>query len=202
MKERYLSKRDVLDILKSDVVQQVINKITPKQNKVFQFFRGVGFILAIIGGLAGYYISWLSAQDSHKVEEAQTAINRDIEWLRVIDQSVMEMRKTVHLIKLDCQYGKYLTQYEQDKRRFLARYRVALAMSGVSHIFNMKVFEALRNLTAFDESISDVCAKDAPPDEAWEEKFGLVNNAIGEIIKEEKLKLLELSKKNNPFFQS
>ncbi len=198
MKEKHLTKHDVIEILRSDVVQQVINKVAPKNHKVFQFFRGVGFILAIIGGLAGYYISWLSAQDNRKEMQIETSINQHIEWLRSIDNAVMEMRKTIHLIKLDCKYGKYLTQYEQDKKRFLVRHNVAQAMSGVSHIFNTDVFQSLRNLTYFDETVIDVCAKTAPPDEAWEEKFGLVNNAIGEIIKEEKLKLFELSKKKNP----
>lgn len=202
MREKHFNKKDVIDILQSDAVQNIFNKITPKQHKVFQFFRGVGFVLAIIGGLAGYYMSWLSDQDNRKETQIQTSINRHIEWLRSVDNAAMELRKTVHLIKLDCEYGKYLSLYEQDKKRFLVRYKVALAMSGVSYVFNNKVLQALRDLTNFDESVNDVCAKNAPPDEEWEHRFAAVNNFIGQVIKEEQLQLLEVSKKKNPFLQN
>ena len=106
------------------------------------------------------------------------------------------MRKVRYHIVLHCKNGHPVTLEKQELMRFNARNAVALAFTGSRFVFNDAVEKKLDELTAFDESIKDVCAKGAPGDNKWRQYLIEINNLMGHSIREDQNSLIELSNKS------
>jgi hypothetical protein len=76
----------------------------------------------------------------------------------------------------------------------LARFDVAKACAGINEIFGENVQQICRDFTKFDESIPDVCEKNAPDDEAWRDYLRKINAQMHLSIKKDREKLEELGR--------
>jgi hypothetical protein len=149
----------------------------------------VTLIIGVIAGIVGYFLMWEIEKEARKTEIIRSVLDEKLVWYTKVNQSVMSLRKTLTLIQLHCQNGDAPTQQEQDMQRFSSVYNVANAFTGIEYIFDRDVYQKLIDLTAFEESILDVCSSEAPSDEVWRQKLREINTLMGQSISKDRKQL-------------
>ncbi len=157
---------EVSKIIRDPVLQQTIGQFR-KNETAFRIIKGIGFSIALASGIFGYFLKANSEADDRKAAAITNIINEKKEFAQRVNKGILEVRKTRYLIKYDCDYGKAPSSYEQGQKRFLARDKLVESFNGVREVFDEQIFQIFLELTAFDESVRDVCDKQAPGDEAW-----------------------------------
>lgn len=185
--------KEVLTVIRNKEFQDTIRPLVKKNETVFHLFRGFGFMVALFAGIFGYYLKADSEADDRQTHTIQKIIDEKIAWLVKTVNAGMDLRKERYLIIEECTYKKKLTQYEQNVRRYLVRDNLLKAFSGISQIYDKKVFEAFVQLVKFDDSVIDLCAPDAPKDENWREKLDVPAKLMRDSIRQDREKLEELS---------
>lgn len=187
-----LSKNDIISILEHDSFLRTVNQFLQHSKKT-QYWKTISFIVMAILGIFGFYLAWASNFEASKIEtirlrnERETArldhiIQTKISWMRNVDESVTDLRKTRQNIILRCKYDKPLSLYEQQLLRSNARFDVNKAFTGVEYIFDQQVHQKLHDFLSFDESIKDVCASDAPTDAEYIDHLHQFTNLMGASI--------------------
>lgn len=182
---------EVVKIIRDPEFQKTVEIFRTNQT-IFRVVKGLGFSLALISGLFGYFLKANSEADDRKAAAITNVINEKREWVRRVNAGVMDVRRTRFFIKYDCDHNKPVPLYDQGIKRYLARDRLIESFNGIHEIFDDQVFQTLLNFTAFDETIKDVCDKNAPDDNAWLEIFRKVNQQMKMSIKADRDKLEKL----------
>jgi hypothetical protein len=184
--------QEVSKIIRDPVLQQTIGQFR-KNETAFRIIKGIGFSIALASGLFGYFLKANSEADDRKEAALTNIINEKKEFAQKINRGILEVRKTRYLIKYDCDNGKAASLYEQGQKRFLARDKLVESFNGVREVFDKQLFQTLLELTAFDESVTDVCAKNAPEDVAWVTISRKANEQIRASIGTDREKLTKIS---------
>lgn len=151
----------------------------------------------------GYYLKWdsdrkdrigqqIQAANERGVEEIQARINLKMEWMKITNLAIKDMRKTRELTVLACRYHHSPTSYQQSVSRFNVRYEVAKSFDGIRFIFNSEIQNKFIELTAFDESVDDVCSPKAPSDEKWHKLASAVDELMENSIEVDQVNLEKL----------
>lgn len=183
---------EVGKIIRDPEFQKTVEIFRTNQT-IFRVIKGLGFSLALISGLLGYFLKANSEADDRKAAAVTNVINEKKEWYQKINKGILEVRKTRFLIKYDCDSGKKISSYEQGLQRFLARDKFVESFNGIIEVFDEEVFQTLLELTALDESITDVCAKGVPDDEAWKSLARKANQQMKASINKDKETLENLT---------
>lgn len=199
-------KNTILGVLKSDELDQIVDRFIEKESHV-QIFKTILYVVTILIAAAGFFSSWYATYESNKFQ-AQMAFNeqqakhvRDeiqgkIMWMNRGIDAIMDMRTTRELIVINCRYHIPFTPQNQAKLRVLAEYKVIRAFSNSKPIFKSEeLISAVRALNKFEESVPDVCAKNAPKDQAWLDHLRKITKIMEKSIAIDEKKLLQL--KNN-----
>ncbi len=206
-KSKSLTKEDIIEILNSDAVASLKKPLVGALSRLgvgiplwVTLTKGLGFALLLAAGLIGYYIQWNTELMQRKAEttaraaaQLQKTIDRKIEWQIKLNNSMGSLKEKMELIKLKCDERVPMTKYEQNKIRLLERSKIVYAMMGIQYIFSEKVIDGAREYVLFDESVNDLCGKNAPSEMAWREILIKNNQLMGESIKEDEKKLNQLN---------
>ncbi len=182
---------EVAKIIRDPEFQKTVEIFRTNQT-IFRVIKGLGFSLALISGLFGYFLKANSEADDRKAAAITNVINEKKEWVRRVSIGIMDVRRTRFLIKYDCDHNKPISLYEQGIKRFLARDRLIESFNGIHEIFDDQVFQTMLQFTAFDETIRDVCAENAPDDDAWLAISRKANQQMKASIKADRDKLEKL----------
>ena len=153
----------------------------------------------------GYYLKWdsdrkdrleqqIQAANERKAEQIQAVINQKMEWMRRANIAVMNLRELHEDIIAKCIYHKQRNQYAEYIARTNERMNVGKTYDRIRFIFNNINQEKFADFTNFDESITDVCAKEAPSDDRWRQYQYDLNNLMGQSIQQDKDDLMKLNK--------
>ncbi len=183
---------EVGKIIRDPEFQKTVEIFRTNQT-LFRLLKGVGFTLALASGLFGYFLNANSEADDRKASALTSIINEKKEFSQRINRGILEVRKTRYLIKYDCDNEKGQSLYEQGQKRFLARDKLVESFNGAREVFDNQLFQTLLELTAFDESIKDVCAKNAPDDAEWVKFSRKVNELIRASISSDRERLAKIS---------
>lgn len=183
---------EIKKVIRDEQFQTTVGKFVRKSNTRFEVLKGIGFTVAIASGLFGYLLAANSEADDRRAQMIHGIINEKKEWIQRVNNGLLEIRKVRHLIKYDCDHNRAIPSYEQGKLRFLARYDFVKSFSGTREIFGEEVAKICRELTAFDENVPDVCAKNAPDDEAWRDYLRKINEIMHKSILEDRIRLEQL----------
>lgn len=198
-----LTKHDILDILKHDAVAQTLEQFF-KRNRWAQFFKTLSFVLMAALGVGGFYLAWdsnrqenyaaeIREQNQRQAADLEQKIKTKLEWMRQINKTILDMRQVRQFIIFRCIFNYHpLNQYEQQVLRYEAQTTVIKAYTGSRFIFNDAVENKTRELIHFDETIKDVCAKNAPSDEIWHQYQRSLDDLMGQSIKDDEDKLKKL----------
>ncbi len=86
-----------------------------------------------------------------------------------------------------------MTSYKTDKERLTERYKVIQAFTESQHIFGSKILDKYREYIIFDESVPNVCSRDAPSELAWRNYIIDINTFISNSINIDEQKLHSLN---------
>lgn len=184
---------EVATIIRDPQFQDTVKQFVNKNETLFRTLKGLGYSLALISGLVGYFLKANSEADDRKAVAITNVINEKKEWFQKVNKGILEVRKTRFLIKYDCDNGKKISKYDQGLQRFLARDKLVDSFNGITEVYDAAVFQTLLDLTALDESITDICAKTAPGDEAWQSLARKANKQMKASINQDKEILEDLT---------
>lgn len=188
--------------LTNEQIQAQIQKRNRK-NDFIKLCKGMGFTIAIAAGLFGYLLKANSEADDREAKAIRAVIDEKKEWAIKVNKGIMEVRRTNHLIRLECEHGRALTSYDQKKRRFLAIDRLVKASVGLDEVYDQDILKKIGKFTDFDQSIIDVCANAAPSDDEWRKQQRDINKLMHASIQKDRQSLLDLSKNlATKFFQT
>jgi hypothetical protein len=185
---------EVLRIVRDKDFQNTAHLFTEKNETLFRFFKGFGFVIALASGLFGYLLKANSEADDRSAQAIHKTIKEKTAWQVKADEGILEVRKTRYLLRYDCENGRAPSRYQQGLQRFIARDKLIRACTGIDEIFGDEMLNTIRELAKFDESIVDVCAKDAPDDEAWRTYLLKANQQMRASIQEDRNQLEALTK--------
>lgn len=185
---------EVIAVIRNKNFQDTAHLYTQKNETLFRFFKGFGFMIALTSGLLGYLLKANSEADDRSAEAIHRIIREKTAWQIKADEGILGVRKTRFLIKYNCENGKAISLYQQGLERFNARYNLIKASSGIDQIFGDELLNTFKELAKFDESVRDVCAKDAPDDESWRVFLVKANQEMRKSIQDERDKLEQLTK--------
>lgn len=171
---------EVIKIVRNEDFQKTADKFARKNDTLFKILKGCGFTIALLSGLIGYLLKANSEADDRRAESIIRVIEEKKEWAKRVTEAIIDLRKTRNMIRLDCKYGRKPTIFEQSKMREEARFKLIMATAGVQEIFDNDIRTGLLELIEFDDSILDVCEKNAPSGKHWRQ-FQL---KVGELMKE------------------
>lgn len=195
-----LTKEDITQIVNSETIQQAIKDSHDAWEKTkFKWQIFVALIMALSAAF-GYYLKWdsdrkdrieqqIQVANERKAEQIQARINLKMEWMRKANSAVMEMREIHETIIRKCLYHNPRNLYKENIARMNAEFDVARAFDGIRFIFDNNIQERFNQLNKFDESITDVCAKNTPTDDVWRKYQFELNNLMGESIDADKQEL-------------
>lgn len=198
-KVKSLTKEDIIEILNSNVIASVKTPLVGALNRLgigmplwMQFIKGLGFTLLLAAGLIGYYIQWHAEIKQRQAEttaravaQLQKTIDRKIEWQIKLNNSMVSLKSNAEMIQLDCKDNVPLSEHEVNRLRLLERVKVVYALMGTQYIFNEQVLNGARDYVNYDESILDLCAKDAPTEMSWRKILIQNNDLMGQSIKKD-----------------
>jgi hypothetical protein len=211
---RSLTKEDIIEILNSDAIVSLKRPLVGALNRLgigmplwIQFTRGLGFTLLLAAGLVGYYVQWHAEIKQRQAEitaraasQLQKTIDRKIEWLVKIDTALIGLKSNIEDIQLACKDNVSIPIHEQNQLRLKERQKIVYAAMGAQYIFNEDLLNNIREYVDFDESIEDVCAKNAPTEIEWRKKLIHNNELMGDSIRKDQDTLLKFnSLKHNQF---
>lgn len=201
-------KDEVVALLKHEEVNALIKRFlahTQKSNHAKVVINSIVILLGFLIGIGAFYLAYQSstnetviatrkAYDQERALDIQADIRRKIEWMQKIDGAIINVRKVRYHIILKCEANRPISAYQQALERFNARIIVVNSLSGCNYVFNDALKEKVSELVAFDGSVKDVCAKNAPRDEKWEEYLLAINQIMGKSIREDQGLLSNLGK--------
>ena len=182
---------DVAHLLRDKTVQRTLRALSP--HGWLQVVKEIGAVMAVIAALIGYFLTWDAERSDRRADQIRDVIKEKIVWMRQADSGIMEVRKVRYLIRLKCEYHKPITPYEQAWQRFIARYQSVKAFTGIEQVYDYTIYNAFREFTHFDESVKDVCAKDAPRDTAWWQYLHDVNHLMRQSIQKDRNQLIKIN---------
>lgn len=184
---------EIKKVIRDEQFQATVGKFVRKSNTRFKVLKGIGFTVAIASGLFGYLLAANSEADDRRAQMIHKVINEKQEWMQKVNNGILELRRTRSQIKYDCENNKPISLYEQGLKRFEARADLVKFVNGIGEIFNEEVFKTILELTRFDESVKDVCAKNAPGDDAWLDISRKLNQQMRESLKTDREYLKNIS---------
>ena len=201
-------KDEILGVIKHDEVDALIQRFLTHAKKIHRTKVIVNSLVILLGfliGIGAFYLAYQSsadetliatkkAYDQEKSLNIQANIRRKIAWMKKIDASIINMRKVRYHIILQCEHNQPISPYQQELLRFNARVVVANAFAGSQFVFNDALVQRGYELTAFDESVKDVCAINSPKDIKWREYSTAINNIMGQSIRTDQGTLSDLDK--------
>lgn len=183
---------EIKKVIRDEQFQATVGKFVRKSNTRFKVLKGIGFTMAVISGLFGYLLAANSEADDRRAQMIHEIIKEKRAWVVKVSEGILQLRKTRFLIKYDCDHNRAPSLYEQGKLRFLAIHELVRSCTGTREIFGEEVGTICREIAAFDESIKDVCAKDAPDDETWRAFLVKINEQMHSSIKNDQEQLEQL----------
>lgn len=174
---------EIKKVIRDEQFQATVGKFVSKNDTPFKIIKGIGFAIAVASGLFGYLLAANSEADDRRAQMIHKIIDEKRAWVIKVNEGILQLRKTRFLIKYDCDHNKAPTLYNQGKMRFQAIHELVRSCSGTREIFGEDVGRTCKEITAFDESVKDVCAKDAPDDEAWRALLRKINEQMHSAIK-------------------
>jgi hypothetical protein len=199
-------KNSFLGVLKSGELDQIIDRFIRKESHV-QIVKTLLYVITILIAVAGFFLSWYATYESNKFQ-AQIAYNerqaqhiRDVikekrYWANQLIGSIMDMRETRITIVINCLHKTPFSLRQQALMRMKTEYRVIRAISKSRTVFKNKgLIDTIIALNKFEESIPDVCAKNAPSNEAWRQYQNKVVLIIENSINADEQQLLKLKEK-------
>jgi hypothetical protein len=185
--------KELLTVVHDPKFQKTTDKFVRKNDVIFKVLKGVGFAIAMASGLFGYLLKANSEADDRKAEALTRVINEKKEWARRASDAIIELRSIRSQIKVDCDFGKPVSAYQQRKLRSAASFKLLGALSGIDEVFDEGVKDALAGLVRFDESITDVCAENAPSGTAWRAHLAEINQLMRASIQKDREALDKLA---------
>lgn len=206
--EKSSLKDEIIGLIKHDEVDALFKRYLRHVKKVHRMKLIINSIVILLGfliGIGAFYEAYQASVEQTEIAtkteldrdlstDLQAKIDRKMRWMQKINGAVINMRKVRYHITLQCKYNKPISAYEQKVKRFNARYKLVLLATGNQFIFNKNLNMKIHQLVAFDESVKNVCLKNAPKDNQWQKYSIEINNIMGDSIKKEQIKLRNLGK--------
>ncbi len=149
----------------------------------------------VVAALLGFYLAW----DATMNQLAANRINEDIKIqkaeIKKITAAMINVRKVRAQIMLNCKHGRPDSAFEQDKMRFLAKYRLIETGVGMQFDFTPDIERKIDEFIKFDESVKNVCAVNSPSSLIWRQYTHEIGQLMGKAIQENKKKLSRISEK-------
>lgn len=184
---------EIKKVIRDEQFQATVGKFVSKSDTPFKVIKGIGFAIAVASGLFGYLLAANSEADDRRAQMIHKVINEKQDWMQRVNNAILELRRTRTQIKYDCENNKPISLYEQGLKRFDSRADLVKSFNGIGEVFNDEVFKTLLELTSLDESVKDVCAKDAPDDNAWLDISRKLNRQMRESLKIDREHLKNIS---------
>lgn len=180
---------EVGKILRDREFKNTIKMLQPNPTK-FRIIKGFGFMLVLASGLFGYFLKANSEAEDRRASALTQVINEKKDWLRRINNAILELRKIRADIILNCKNKDPQAQY---KTRLDARYELIRSYAGIAEIFGIEIANTLDELVRFDDSIKNICSPEAPGDDAWLAFAKKANQQMRESLKRDREDYARLS---------
>lgn len=201
-------KDEIIGLIRHGEVNAFIQRLQADAKKAHRTKIIINSLVIFLGfsiGIGAFYLAYQAsanqtlvaiqrAYDQEKSLNIQADIRRKIEWLKKIDAAIINLRKLRYRIILQCKYNKPISAYQQALLRENARWVVANTLSGSKFVFNDALEQKVSELNAFDESVKNLCGKNAPKDIKWREYLIAIDNIMGQTIRKDQDRLYNLNK--------
>lgn len=201
-------KDEIIGLIKHDEVDALIQRFLTHAKKIHRtkvIINSIVILLGFLIGIGAFYLAYQAsadetliatkkAYDQERSLNIQENIRRKIQWMRKLDSAVINLRIVRDHIVLQCKYNQPISAYRQELLRDNARFVIINAFTGSNFVFNDALYQQAPALIAFDESVKDVCAANAPHDIKWREHLIAINNIMGQSIRKDQEMLNNLDK--------
>lgn len=184
---------EIGQVIRDKEFQRTVDKFSYRHETFFRALKAIGIAIALFSGLFGYMLKANSEADDRKAEAIHKVIDKKEAWAIKVDQGILEFRQAMFFIKESCE-NKAESKKERETKRVIASYELIKSFIGLNEIFGEETYKILLDLTKLDESVSDICAKNAPDDEVWRSYLKRLNKLMHASIAEDRNKINELGK--------